>query len=574
MLSPLSSLSLPHRQSLRASSIALLLLTCVVHAQPSPHVTVGGTTVVGRTQTFPGGLGVDFFGGIPFAEPPLGGLRFAPPVLKDTLDGRTLNATEFGAPCVQFDLPGVSEDCLTLNVFRPASIPSNAALPVMVWIYGGGFLQGFTSLYNASAIVAQSVLRSTPVVFVSINYRLGPFGFPQGGEAEQHGALNLGLKDQLAGLQWVQRHVAAFGGDPTKVTVFGQSAGSISIAELFLNSGLERLVRGAIFESGSAASLPIFTASRRQPVWDTFVSNVPACASATRGNTISCMQNSGVDTATLLAAWEQTAASVPLPYLFAPVLDGPNGLIPDLPSRLLAAGNFSKIPFMAGTVLDEGTSFVPDTISSEQQIVSFLTLVDQPFTINPPLAFQQDVARLLQLYPDNPALGSPFGTGNETFGLSSQYKRAAALVGDVCFEATRREWIRAASRAGVQVYGYLFTDHNAVEIPSRGVTHALEIPYAFGLAATNSTSAAVRLLSQAMVDYWISFTVSLTPNDGRGLPKTSWPQYQSNRQVVLLQFDTANFTTNPTFASFPVIADNYRAEQIAFINSIAADLGE
>ena len=224
-----------------------------------------------------------------------------------------------------------------------------------------------------------------------------------------------------------------------------------------------------------------------------------------------------------------------------------------------------------------GTSFVPDTISSEQQIVSFLTLVDQPFTINPPLAFQQDVARLLQLYPDNPALGSPFGTGNETFGLSSQYKRAAALVGDVCFEATRREWIRAASRAGVQVYGYLFTDHNAVEIPSRGgesvfvsgfefgsgcawmlimfrtVTHALEIPYVFGLAATNSTNAAVRLLSQAMVDYWISFTVSLTPNDGRGLPSECPFPFTAHRgRSLILNYSALTRNCRDELAAVPV----------------------
>ncbi|RPD53636.1 extracellular triacylglycerol lipase precursor [Lentinus tigrinus ALCF2SS1-7] len=557
-------------RALAAAAILFALGPLSVLAQP-PQVKVGGATITGVSQTFLGALGIDFFGGIPFAQPPVGNLRFAPPVLMDGFGVDTLDATKFGAPCVQFNVAGVSEDCLTLNVFRPSGVSSNASLPVMVWIYGGGFLQGVSSVFNASGIIAQSVLRGTPVVYVSLNYRVGPFGFPQGTEADTRGALNLGLKDQLKGLQWVQNHISAFGGDPTKVTIFGQSAGSISIADLYLNSELENYVRGAIMESGSAGTLPFFNASRRDVVWNTYVSDVPGCANVTAGDTFSCMQS--VDTATLLTAWEQTAASFPEPFLFVPVIDGPDGLVPDLPSKLLAAGKFSKIPFIAGTNLDEGTDFTPTAISTDEQVIEFITVDDQPFTTNPPAKFQQDVATLLQLYPDNAALGSPFGTGNETFGFSSQYKRASALLGDASFQGPRREWIQAASTAGVKTFGYYFTDQNAVTTPSKGVTHALEIPYVYGQTALTSPNPAVRLLSEAMVDYWISFAVSLTPNDGKGLNKTTWPQYQSGQQV-LLQFDTGSFAPNTTTPTFAIISDDYRSQQIGFINSIASDLGE
>ncbi|RDX40976.1 extracellular triacylglycerol lipase precursor [Lentinus brumalis] len=536
----------------------------------SPQVKVGGTTITGSSHTFVGTQGIDFFGGIPYAQPPVGNLRFAPPVLLDTPATKALDATQFGAPCVQLNVSGVSEDCLTLNVFRPSGTGSDASLPVMLWIFGGGFSKGLSSDFNASALVAQSVLRGTPVVYVSLNYRVGPFGFPQGTEADTRNALNLGLKDQLTALQWVKNHIGAFGGDPAKVTIFGQSAGAVCIGDLFLNSGLEKFVRGAIFESGSAGTMPFFNASRRDVVWDKFVSDVPACADATAGNTFSCMQS--VDTAALLTAWQETDASFPEPFLFVPVLDGPNGLIPDLPSKLFAAGKFSKIPFIAGTNLDEGTYFTPTSISTDEQVIEFFTLDAQPFA-DPPASFQQDLATLMQLYPDNPALGSPFGTGNETFGLSSEYKRVAAIIGDASTQAPRREWIQAASGAGVKTFGYYFTDQNAVYDPSRGVTHEVEVAYVYGETAQTSPNPAVRLLSEAMVDYWISFAVSLTPNDGKGLTKTTWPQYKSG-QEVLLQFDTGSFTPNTTTPTFAIIPDDYRAQQIDYIISIAGDLGD
>ena len=212
-------------------------------------------------------------------------------------------------------------------------------------------------------------------------------------------------------------------------------------------------------ESGSSGTLPSFNASRREVVWDAFVGNTTECADTTQGSTFACMRNA--TTSDLLSSWETVAAAFPELFLFVPVIDGPNGLLPDLPSKLLAAGHFSKIPFMAGTVLDEGTDFVPEQISTDEQLVEFIVEADNPFAPSLSPQFQKDVATLLTLYPDNPALGSPFGTGNETFGLSSEYKRASALLGDASFQATRREWIQAATAAGVTTFGYIFTDQNA-----------------------------------------------------------------------------------------------------------------
>ena len=219
-------------------------------------------------------------------------------------------------------------------------------------------------------------------------------------------------------------------------------------------------------ESGSANTLPSFTASRRDVVWDTFVANTTECASAAAGSTFACMRNA--TTSDLLSSWEAVAAAFPEPFLFVPVIDGPDGLLTDLPSNLLAAGKFSKIPFMAGTVLDEGTDFVPTQISSDAQLEEFIAVADNWFAPSFTLQFQQDVGTLLALYPDNAALGSPFGTGNETFGLSSEYKRLSAIVGDVSFQAPRREWIQAASVANVNTFGYLFADRHAALSPATG----------------------------------------------------------------------------------------------------------
>ncbi|KIL66089.1 hypothetical protein M378DRAFT_161330 [Amanita muscaria Koide BX008] len=207
------------------------------------QVRLGDTTVTG--QEIPS-LQQDFFGGIPFAESPVGKLRLKPPVLKTTLDVKEFDASSYGYACVQpppFPAEFMSEDCLTINIFRPSSIGPDSKLPVL---YGGGFQTGASGIFNGSGIVAQSMARGTPIIFVSFNYRLGPLGFPQGSEANQLHSLNFGIYDQIAALEWVKHNIASFGGDNEKVTASGESAGSIMTSILFLNYRIEGLARAGV----------------------------------------------------------------------------------------------------------------------------------------------------------------------------------------------------------------------------------------------------------------------------------------------------------------------------------------
>uniref|UniRef100_A0A8H7XT35 Carboxylic ester hydrolase n=1 Tax=Psilocybe cubensis TaxID=181762 RepID=A0A8H7XT35_PSICU len=527
------------------------ILSAIAVGYAAPQVKLGKTTLVGRDITE---LKLDFFGGIPFAEPPLGKLRLKPPVLKTKLDEKTFDASNFGKGCFQqsSSVTEFSEDCLTINVYRPSGLKSNAKLPILFWTYGGGFDAGEASIYNGSAIVAQSVARGTPLIYVNYNYRLGPLGFPQGQEADDRGALNLALRDQLTALEWVQANIHFFGGDKSKVTVFGESAGAIMTAILFLNSPLDKLARAAIFESGSAATPQEFNAERREIDWQNFVAGVPSCASlATSGNTFDCIQ--AANSTEIFSGVINGLTKANEAFGYDPTFDGPNGLFPDIASKFLSSGHFARLPFITGTNLDEGAVFTPTTIQSAADIEAFLVAGYSPLAVSP-AAFESTVAKLLELYPDDPALGSPFNTGNQTFGLNSNFKRAAALFGDLAFQGQRRAWIQAASRVGVKTFGYLFTQPQPNSGPF-GVFHGSEVPYVYG--APSDTSASSLRISSLMIDYWVSFATSLDPNDGRGIPRPHWAQYTPENQVIM-QLNGDNTT---------LIPDNYRKEQIAFINS-------
>ncbi|KAJ6546249.1 extracellular triacylglycerol lipase precursor [Mycena vulgaris] len=530
-------------------------LLCVGAA---PTVRLGNATLVGRDLPL---LQQAFFGGIPYAEPPVGDLRLRPPVLKTYLPDRIFSATAFGPACLQLspDTPRsqMFEDCLTINVFRPDGIPPHAKLPVLFWTYGGSFIEGAASLYNGSEIVARSVARGTPLIYVNFNYRLGPLGFPQGKEANSAGALNLALRDQIAALEWVQLHIGAFGGDKEKVTVFGESAGAIMTALLFLNSPITRLARAAIFESGSPGTAPLLPRDTVNLDWQNFVGGVASCSSlATSNSTFGCLRDANTTEIFegLSAAMAKTANFLP----WDPTIDGPGGLIPDRPSVLFKRGEFARLPFIAGSNLDEGTVFVSPSINSTEQVGAFIaSLCPPPTSPSAASALQSATHEVLQIYPDVPALGSPFNTGNETFGLSSQFKRASAIAGDLAFQSQRNLWMETAADAGVRTFGYLFTQPQPEAPPQLGVFHQSEISFVYGTLNASSESASTLSLSQIMTDYWVSFATSLDPNDGLGSPRPRWTQFTQKNKAVM-QLNGGNTT---------MIPDTFRADRIAFFNS-------
>ncbi|KIJ47803.1 hypothetical protein M422DRAFT_163417 [Sphaerobolus stellatus SS14] len=532
------------------------LVLCIYFASVTKGANV--TLKVGRGQIIGSqvpGSPVEFFGGIPFAKPPVGNLRLKPAVLTTALPNETFDATQFGLSCLQkgFTIApsAMSEDCLTLNIFRPAGASTNDKLPVLLWIYGG-MCTGSSSLYNATSLVTKSLERGTPVIYASVNYRLGPLGFPQGTEAGSRGALNLGLKDQLTALEWMQVNIGAFGGDKSKITIFGQSAGATSITIHLLGDAISKLARGAIIESNVAA--PAFPPEKNQASWQSFVTSTPGCSSvANTSDTFDCLQTAS-QVAVMQGFLEMPGGS------FGATIDGPGGILPDIPSNLEPKARF---PLITGSVKDEFTLFTSQTINSTEEIRQGLNNSFSP-SARGEEALTETIEKILELYPDIPALGSPFGTGNDTFGLSSQYKRSAAIEGDILVQVPRRLASQQKSKTGVKIFSYLFTDPDAVPMsvlvstnpPPAAVTHTSEIPYVYG-TLKNITDTAVSL-SQMMQDYWISFTVSLNPNDGKGGKRPNWAQYTPNSEVVL-RLDGRD--------GVKLIQDNFRAKVMAFLSS-------
>lgn len=262
---------------------------------PTVKISYPPATIVGISKG-----GVDQFPGVPFAHPPVGNLRLRPPQPLEHPLG-TIFATENGNACPQLifsDLReldgliptsalgkllntpllqkaiGISEDCLVLNVHRPVGAKAGDKLPVLFWIFGGGFEIGWNSMYDGSIWVAESVRIGQPIVVVTVNYRVGGFGFLAGREVLADGAANLGLLDQRLGLQWVADNIAAFGGDPDKVTIWGESAGAISVFDhMVLYDGDHTykgkpLFRGAMMNSGSAVPADPVDSVKAQVIYD------------------------------------------------------------------------------------------------------------------------------------------------------------------------------------------------------------------------------------------------------------------------------------------------------------------
>ncbi|WOO78017.1 Lipase 2 [Vanrija pseudolonga] len=550
--------------------------------------------------------GVDNYFGIPFAKPPVGDLRFAHP--EPAVLTSPVNATALPNACMQkvnaltFGAPGISEDCLYLNVVTPpgASTAGGPGLPVLVYIYGGSFTEGTGATYTFPIFPNWAIQQKRPVVLVTLNYRLGIFGWGFGKEIAAHGAANLGLRDQKLALEWVRDNIKAFGGDPSKVTAFGQSAGAISVANLMYDTSSD-LFRGAIMMSGAQSTLPNGpVATTWQKPYDELVASVGCANASTAGVTppsgLTAAEEAGFQCLKKLPADQLQTAATTLKsqiqyigaFIFGPSIDG--DLIPDRATRLLAAGKFKKIPFITGNVNDEGTGGIPQSsLISGEATLNLLIRSILPLPVQQPA-----VDKVLKAYPDVPALGAPYGTGNNTFGLPSTWKQAASILGDAAFQSRRRAFLRTANTVGwSKTWSYLFNAPTPGDAPILGVSHGTDVFFWFGyvspqaasLSNSNSTgllpsgfSSADVALSQNMMSYVINFAYDLDPNGkapakrkrtnqkckptggGTGPPAPGsnsslpfWPQhtYPSNKNSH--EFVSGNIK---------VIQDDYREQQM------------
>ncbi|KAM9807788.1 uncharacterized protein ces2b [Neosynchiropus ocellatus] len=346
------------RSSLLISTFLFLCAAAELQA-PVVHTKLG--SLRGDVLTVKGTENkVHAFLSVPFAKPPVGpALRLAAPQAVEGWEG-VRDATKQPPMCVQdrdisvemfekilgvsADIPEVSEDCLYLNVYTPATRPHDAKLPVMVWVHGGAFTTGYATMYDGSALAAYE-----NVVVVTIQYRLGVLGFLSTGDEHMTG--NWGLLDQVQALKWVQEHIHNFGGTSNSVTVFGESAGGVSVSLLLLSPLTEGLFQKAIAESGTAAMEPLI--QQNSLALTQMVANMSGCSVESTEKITECMKT--LDMETLNPIVKDMTLRYPI------IMDG--HFLPKPANQLLENHEFHKVPFITGVTDDEGGYIMPNYLA-------------------------------------------------------------------------------------------------------------------------------------------------------------------------------------------------------------------
>nr|WP_320058146.1 carboxylesterase family protein [uncultured Bacteroides sp.] len=496
--------------------VAMFLMSftgLVIAQQPAP-VKVDGGLLQG---TFEDGLTI--YKGIPFAAPPVGDLRWRAPQLPAKWAG-IKQATKFAPGPMQGGNPpsGKSEDCLYLNVWTPAK-SAKEKVPVLVWIYGGGFGAGATSEWPYSG----EKLANKGVVLVSIAYRVGQFGFfvhPElSAESANHVSGNYGLLDMIAGLKWIQKNIAAFGGDPKKVTIFGESAGGIAVSMLCASPLAKGLFQGAISESGGS-----FGPSRKTMTYPG--ENMKRLKYAELdGETY--MKSAGASSIAELRKVD--AAKLPDRGFGGswPIVDG--YVIPDDQYKLYEAGKYNDIPILVGYNSDEGASFSPGRNPKD-----YISGVET--------RYGKFAADLLKAYP---------------VGTDVVPKTARDLSRDAAFGWQTWSWARLQAKTGKsKVFYYYFDQHPDYPEGSPragyGSPHGQEVAYVFGHLDTSNpqTTKSDIAISDAMGTYWTNFAKYGDPN-GNGVPE--WPTFSDDNPVVMYLGPTPHTGPVPSLESLQVL---------------------
>ncbi|KAF1931340.1 alpha/beta-hydrolase [Didymella exigua CBS 183.55] len=470
-----------------ALSLALPALISALSYNPTPTATIDAGVVVGKATALPNGLGpsVNQFFGIPFAQSPPE--RFSPP-RNISAFSRPLNATAWKPACVQqfryplasqqfaqavFNNPGgqppvESEDCLYLNVYAPSGSPGGNGRAVMFWIYGGSLQFGTAGLstYDGSAFADYE-----DVIVVTTNYRTNVFGFPASPELPV-GAQNLGFLDQRFALDWVQRNIHAFGGDPAKVTIFGESAGGFSVDALLTSypKNSKPPFRAAILQSGQY-SYRTSSPSSSVPAWNNLTATL-GCPS-TYGSNLTCVR--AADATEVKRIIEVNS------LVFNPVAD--NVTLFTNPAARRLSGNISYVPVLTGSNSQEGRVFAV----GQTNLTAFLrTTFSTASVLIPAIA---------AAYP----IGSP--------GITNGYDAISAVITDLTFQCPAALWANATASIGIPTWRYYFNASfaNTQAYPELGAYHASEIPLVFRTYPKSNTTTQEFALSSFMQGAWARF---------------------------------------------------------------------
>lgn len=489
-------------------AVALLTATAVpaTGAQPgSPHSARQSGTVVRTDHGLVRGVShgsYTTFGGIPYAAPPTGPLRWRAPVPAATWHG-VRDATTAAQRCVQMPTPGAgavlgSEDCLYLNVTMPTPKPAGQKRPVLVWMHGGAFLGGSGSDYSTEQLAVQG-----DTVVVTVNYRLGIFGYF--GHPGLGSAPPFGLADQQAALRWVRANAERFGGDPGSVTLFGESAGALSICAHLTSPTAVGLFQRAVLQSGSCLmSFPRGALGPGTPAYEPFASQRDVqTAGAEAARQLGCTAGGGDEVlACLRGQSTDRLATAQLMQSFNRPAFG-NTLLPVAPDQALASGRFHRVPVIQGTNHDEMRMFVGLSLAAF------------------PIRTENDYrARLVDAFgPAAPAVEAQYPAAHHPTPALAW----AAVLTDRSLTCTTLAADRAiaAHAPGLPLYGYEFSDPDApvlTGLPANpgfpyGAAHGFEMPFLFSSFPTERPlSDAQRALSDRMVDYWTNFAHTGNPN--------------------------------------------------------------
>jgi para-nitrobenzyl esterase len=504
-----------------------LMLSCVIilslgEAQAAPAIVTESGPLKGITSP-----SINKFLGVPYAAPPVGDLRWTPPQRHGRWQG-VLDATELRSYCPQLDpFSGTgtvvgNENCLFLNVYTPGPKKENQdkddCLPVMVWIHGGSLVQGEGGQLDPTPLVEKG-----GVIVVTINYRLGVLGFfaHPAFDAEGHLFANYGLLDQQFALRWVRRNIAAFGGDPKRVTIFGESAGGRSVYSNLASPSAAGLFQGAIAESGAYDAFQEY-----------FSSNLPLATAEAQGTAFAASVGCGNQTAQCLRATSVSTLVNAQPGYQIPIVDGT--VLTQTLESAFASGQFNRVPVISGGNHDEDRLDVALAFGYQGQ-----GLMDAdypavtadylgPAWLGLPVtdSFVKhivNVAYPLSNYPVPPSVQSaPLALG--------------ASLTDAEFACPERNSVRLLAQY-VPTYAYEFNDENPPLYPlppanfPLGAYHSAEVQYLFNLLGPDLVhyiaapfTADQQQLSDAMIGYWAQFAASGDPNL-RSAPR--WARYSA-----------------------------------------------